>query len=302
MNTPLDGSLADSIGEELAWAYAELAKAGVENPQLDAELLMAYTLGCERIDVIAHPERLIPQDRSLMFRRLVHRRASREPLSYIVGRREFWKLDFDVGDGVLVPRPETETLVECVIDRLRGVENPLIADIGVGSGCVAVSLAVELPSAVVYAIDISCRALEYTARNAEKHGVLDRVKVIQGGFMELLPYELRGRFDAVVSNPPYIRSGDIDYLQPEVSEWEPREALDGGEDGMRFHREIINNAAEWLKPRGLLCLEVGFGQGEHVAEIAEKCGFVDVSIVNDLAGIARVLIARRNDENISNLS
>lgn len=289
-----DESLSTSIGEELRRAFSELAEAGVENPQLDAELIMAYVLCCSRIDVIAHPERLISHDCSRSFRSLVSRRVSREPLSYIVGRREFWKMEFEVGSGVLVPRPETEVLVESAIERVRGLENPLIADIGAGSGCVAVSLAFELPFATVYAVDISPEALEYTVRNAKNYGVADRVIALQGSFTEPLPIELRGRFDAVVSNPPYIRSGDIDFLEPEVSIWEPREALDGGADGFTAHIEVIRSAAEWLKSKGWLCIEIGLGQYEAAADIAKRHGFVNISAVNDLAGIDRVLTAQKD--------
>jgi len=278
-----------TIGQEMETAMAKLAQAGVDTPQLDAEVLMAQIIGEQRVYVITHPDRVLSEDEQHRYREAVTRRANREPLAYITGKREFWALSFEIVPGVLVPRPETEVLIEAVLSTLRARENPLIADIGAGSGIVAVTLAYELPDAIVYATDISPVALDITKKNAARHQVELRVDVIEGDLLDPLPDEVKGKLDAVVSNPPYIPSDEIGRLQPEIAIFEPREALDGGVDGMYYHRRILETSKEWLKPGGWVHIEIGIGQGEAVSSYARELGYKNIRITNDLAGIERVV-------------
>ncbi|MEN6371550.1 MAG: peptide chain release factor N(5)-glutamine methyltransferase [Armatimonadota bacterium] len=278
-----------TIAEELVSAMHSFAQAGIETPQLDAEVLMAHVVGSPRVYVITHQDRVLTEDELCRYRNFTARRAKREPLAYITGKKEFWALSFDVTSAVLVPRPETETLVETALSTLRERENPLIADIGVGSGIIAVSLAVELPDAVVYATEISSGAVEIARRNALKHQVEVRVDILEGDLLDPLPEKVKGKLDAVVSNPPYIPSEEIDHLQPEITGYEPRGALDGGPDGMDYHRRILESSREWLKPGGWVHMEIGKGQGEAVSAYARELGYINTKVINDLAGIDRVV-------------
>ena len=295
-----------TIAQELARATAILTQAGVDTPQLDAEVLMSHVLKSNRAHVISHPGQRLRHEEVHRFREMIARRAKREPLAYITGEREFWGLTFLVTPAVLIPRPETETLVEVTLAQFRrwgaasagpmaGTElghyerEELVADIGAGSGCVAVALAVELPDALIYATEASHEAAEVARRNAEKHGVELSVVVLEGDLLDPLPEEVRGRLDVVVSNPPYIPSAEIDLLQPEIANYEPRQALDGGPDGMAYHRRILDAARDWLKPGGWVHLEVGIGQAESVAAYGRGQGYAAVRITNDLAGIPRVV-------------
>jgi len=298
-----------TIAGELARAAAMLAKAGVDTAQLDAEVLMAHAIGSERVHVISHPGQRLRHEEVHRFRKMLARRVRREPLAYITGGKESWGLSFEVTPAVLIPRPETETLVEVALAQLRGTgvrkgegeapagpghptldtRYPLVADIGVGSGCVAVALAVELQDAVIYSTEASPAAAEVARRNAEKHQVQISVVVLEGDLFAPLPQDLRGRLDAVVSNPPYIPSAEIDSLQPEIALYEPREALDGGPDGMAYHRRILDAAPAWLKPGAWVHLEVGVGQAEAVAVYGRGRGYGAACVTDDLAGIPRVV-------------
>ncbi|MEN6520943.1 MAG: peptide chain release factor N(5)-glutamine methyltransferase [Armatimonadota bacterium] len=278
-----------TIAQELASAMGTLAQEGVETSQLDAEVLMAHVIGSQRVYVITHQERALTDDELCRYRDFAARRAKREPLSYITGEKEFWGLSFDVTPAVLVPRPETETLIETALPTLRDRENPLIADIGAGSGIIAISLAVELPDAVVYATEISPEAVKVARRNAIKHQVEVRIDILEGDLLDPLPEEVKGKLDAVVSNPPYIPSEEIYHLQPEITNYEPRGALDGGEDGMDYHRKILEASREWLKPGGWVHMEIGIGQGEAVSAYARNIGYTNTKVINDLAGIDRVV-------------
>jgi release factor glutamine methyltransferase len=281
--------MIETIREELTRATELLAEAEIDTAQLDSEILMAYVLDKPRIHIVSHLDRRLQLEETDRFRELVERRVNREPLPYLTGTKEFWGLDFEVGPGVLVPRPETETLVDAALTELRGRKDPLVADIGAGSGCVVVALAVEAPEAVVYATELSHDAAEVARRNAVKHQVELRVDILEGNLFEPLPDELKGNLDAVVSNPPYIPSGEIEELQPEVSEHEPRTALDGGPDGMMYHRLILDAAREWLKPGGWVHMEMGMGQSKAVSAYALDKGYKQVRVTKDLAGIDRVV-------------
>lgn len=263
-----------------------LAESGVDTPRLNAEVLLAHATESSRTVLIAHPEVVPTEDQTALFRQWIELRAKRMPLAYIIGSRGFYGLEFEVKPGVLVPRPETETLVDTTI-RLIGDEPCVIADLGVGSGAIAVSLAVTLPEAHLYCTDTSREALEIARRNAEKNGVGDRVHLREGNLLEPLDGL---SFDAIVSNPPYIRSREIDLLQPEIALYEPRAALDGGRDGLDYFRRIVPESPGYLKLDGFLLVEVGMTQSEEVCALFRENGYLDVEVMNDYAGIERVIV------------
>ena len=283
-----------------------LEKAGVEDFLVDAELLVLHAAGRDRLSAyIDNPE----VDRTLVSRinRLVKRRAEGEPLQYIIGHVEFLGLDIRVGRGVLIPRPETELLVEESIktvkrDELRvtGKEknssrithyaSRSFLDLCTGSGCIALSLAKEFPDAQAYATDVSAKALRYAVGNADCNGIRN-VTFLKGSLFEPVPEAIP--FDLITANPPYIRSSDIPGLQREVRDWEPVKALNGGTDGLDFYREILSKAAGYLKESGWIFFELGFGQSEAVAEIAGRSGFRNITVVKDFAGIDRLLKAEK---------
>lgn len=273
-----------TLGRELRAAMEALREAGVDSPQLDAQLMMARAVGATRLDVVAHPERVLSQCEQVHFHEMLARRAARYPLAYILGEKEFFGLSFEVTPAVLIPRPETEILVEQVLSRVEGVAT--IVDVGTGSGAIAVALAVNLPAARVWATDTSDEALKVARANAEKHAVSERVSMVLGDLLE--PMILAGQqYDVVVSNPPYIPSAVIATLEPEVL-CEPVGALDGGADGLDVYPGLFAQAAACTR---LVAVEFGIGQGDSVANIAKAEGFSRVEIVRDLAGIERVAIA-----------
>jgi release factor glutamine methyltransferase len=281
---------AATVSDELSGAVTCLRDAGVESPQLDAQLMMAHALGCSRLQIVAHPDRVPTTAQSSQFRSMLDKRAARYPLAYILGTQEFYGLEIDVTPHVLIPRPETEILVEELLKRVG--EAPYIADVGTGSGAIAVALAVNLPGARIWATDSSEQALKVVRANAEKHGVVDRVSTMRGNLLEpTLVWRLTAgraspRLDAIVSNPPYIPTGDIDSLQPEVR-CEPREALDGGPDGLDAYRKLLPQA-RILTP--LVAVEIGAGQAEPVTQTARDAGWHRIETVRDLAGIERIVL------------
>lgn len=256
-----------TVGEALRWGREVLRKAGCESPALDAELLLSEGLGWTRARVLAHPEAALDPAREAAYRRLVARRARREPLAYILGRRAFWGMDLKVQPGVLIPRPETELLVERAVawalERGGRTWSGTVVDVGTGSGAVAVALARELPWARLWATDASPEALWVAQENARQQGVAHRIRFVQGDW--LAPVE--GPVDCIVSNPPYIPSGELDRLAPEIARYEPRAALDGGPDGLAAYRGLLPQAARALSPTGALFLEVGYHQADAVSDL-----------------------------------
>ena len=327
----------------LADASVELAAAGVGTARLDAEVLLAAACGSTRSALYGQLREAAPPDVQGTFRSMVARRAAREPLQYIVGHQEFWSLDFVVTPDVLIPRPETELLVEVVLsstkasvsrsinssaatrtmlsplekgDRGGFVERPLakslltslfqgeapvpggkidslllsgdvsICDVGTGSGCIAIALATELPDAQIWALDISAGALAIAQQNAARHGVATRVRFVDSDLFTAVPGQ---RFDVVVCNPPYVRSADAATCQPEL-QWEPRQALYGGESGLAIMESLVASAPDHLLDDGRLVMEIGAGQETAVTALV-GARFRHVEVRNDLAGIPRVLLA-----------
>lgn len=280
-----------TVKAALDWCTGFLGDKGDEHPRRSAEWLLSAATGLSRVELYAYFDRpLTPEERSAL-REGVKRRAAGEPLQYVTGEVAFRHLVVKVRPGILIPRPETEILVDTALSALA--ENPaaLVADACTGSGAVALSIAQELPGARVYATDIAVLAVEVARENAARLGLVESVTVFEGDLLGPLPEELAGRFDAVVANPPYIPSADIETLPAEVAGFEPRLALDGGPDGLDIFRRLADEAVAWLKPGGLLAVELDERRVRQAAEEAVQW-YEDVRVVRDLTGRDRILAAK----------
>lgn len=249
----------------LAWTTTHFKEKGIEAAKREAELLLAHVLQCTRTDLIMRFEEQPTDAERGKFKELIKRRGDGWPVAYLVGSRDFYLLTFEVDPGVLVPRPDTETLVVEAINRLKPLAAPSVLDLGTGSGCIAISLAHWKKDAHVTATDVSPDALTVAKRNAAKHGVADRMTFLQGDL--LAPLAAGSAFDMVVSNPPYIAQSEFAELSPDVRDHEPRIALDGGPDGLAFYRRIAAGVGPFLKPGGSLLLEIGWKQDAAVRDI-----------------------------------
>ena len=312
----------------LASSTLVLEQAGIETARLDAECLLAAVLGWPRWQLMLEPHRRLAAEEFGQLLRLLQRREQREPLAYILGTREFWSMPFSVSSGVLVPRPETETLVEAALAawgemsaardgasaqcpvpsvQLRAPSakrqapsagsreaGPTIVELCTGSGAVAVALAKEIPTARILATDVSWRALRVARANAEQHGVAERITFLRGNLCRAIDGQApEESADLMVANPPYIPTGELVTLMPEV-QWEPRLALDGGADGLRVAREIVETSPSRIRPGGFLLLEIGAEQAEAIQESVAASGQWEPARVRcDLAGRPRVVVARR---------
>jgi release factor glutamine methyltransferase len=278
----------------MRWSGEYLEGKGVERGRLDAEHLLAHALGVPRLQLYLDYDRPLEKTELDLFRPLLRRRAEREPLQYILGRAAFRELDLKVDTRVLIPRPETEVLVDEVLAAVEGREGLTALDLGTGSGAIALSLLEEGPFPRVVAVDVSASALEVARENAEANGLEDRIELRLGSLFEAV--QDGETFDVVVSNPPYIAEGEADSLEPEVGVWEPSGALFGGPDGLAVARQIVTGAGARLKAGGLLALEVGERQPGIVVAAVEATGqYNDVRVRRDLAGRQRVVLARRSD-------
>ena len=333
-----------SVRALLKSGIAQLRDAHVPSYTLAAELLLLHVLGRDRTWMYSHPEEEISLVNVERYSALIRRRAAGEPTQHLTGKQEFWGLQFEVTPDVLIPRPETEHVIEVALDRLAvreiraGRRQPLggeglqIADVGTGSGCIAIALAKALPGAILFAMDVSAAALEVARRNAERHGVSDRMLFVQSDLLEALvippplaanapPYSSPTivlpcqtlpngdppssgaphpsiqhsafRFDLIVSNPPYIGRREAATLMREVREHEPEVALYGGEEGYELYADLIAQSAKYLLPRGILVLELGHNSLPAVRPLLDAPAWSAVSVTNDLAGIPRVLAAER---------
>jgi release factor glutamine methyltransferase len=300
------------IRAALEQAIARLREARVPSHTLAAELLLMHALGCDRTWLYTHPEVLLePLAREKYFA-LVERRASGEPTQYLTGKQEFWALEFEVTPDVLIPRPETEHLVEVALERLgppgikinlpTGAPRPRlrVADVGTGSGALAVALAHELPHAEIHATDISAPALAVAERNAARHAVRDRIRFIHTNLLDSVLDESQVAdresrlFDLIVSNPPYVARNKAEQLPPEVRDHEPASALFPGPTGVEIYARLIEQAGSLLRPGGILVLELGYDSANHVRAIfSGQHGWTNVTLTNDLAGIPRVIAAER---------
>jgi release factor glutamine methyltransferase len=268
----------------------------VQNARFDAEVLLRHALRRDRAWLLAHIQDGIDDAHRRIFERTIERRTLREPLQYITGRQEFWGLDFLVTPDVLIPRPETELLIETALGAVPDRNKPVtIVDLCTGSGCIAVSLARELPSARIFATDTSAKALEVARENARVHEVPGGIRFLEGDlFGPLEELDIRGQVDIIVSNPPYVPLGERRTLQPEVRDYEPAAALFAGPDGTELHRRIIGTAPRFLKGKGCLIMEMGLGQADKLRQMVRDAGAYDSpSVLKDLAGIERVIEARK---------
>jgi release factor glutamine methyltransferase len=279
-----------TIRHVLEWTTNYFREQQCESPRLDAEILLAHVLNCPRIQLYVRYDVALTDDQRGRMRELVRRRAAREPVAYLVGKREFFGLDFQVSRGVFIPRPETELLVVELVKNLKEQPAASVLELCVGSGCVCVAAAVNLPQVRMTAVELFPDVLKVARENAEKHGILQRIQFCEGDlYAALQKPEL---FDAIVSNPPYIAASEIDGLQPEVSLHEPRTALDGGIDGLDIVRRILEGAGSHLHPGGRILMELSPETVFAAAELAEKNHDLDkVSILRDDAGASRFLSA-----------
>ena len=288
-------ALGVTIGDLRRQARALLTDAGIVNAARETDWLMASVLGVPSHVLLLEGARLVSALQAEQAWALLKRRAAREPLQYLLGTQEFRGLDIAVTPDVLIPRPETELLVEEALRSVAGIAEPVLADVGTGSGCIAVAVAWERPDATVYALDLSGSALAVARSNAARHGTHDRIRFIQADLLEAFRVEAAGALDVIVSNPPYIPEWEVEGLQPEVARYEPRVALAAGPDGLAFYRRLLRDAPPLLKPGGHLIMELGYGQAEAVTQLAWQGGAFDqVECRKDAAGIERVLIARRS--------
>jgi release factor glutamine methyltransferase len=310
------------LKQALASAVERLDADEVGSPRMNAEVLLMFVLGADRAHLYAHPERELTPDEASRYEEVLAQRATGVPAQYITGHQEFWGLDFVVSPAVLIPRPETEHLVEAVLELARGVQHPKLIDVGTGSGCIALALARELRDAEVYALDLSAEALEIARANATRLQLDDRVQFLQcdvlrpisnqdcsvvPGSESVIPSEdfspSRGtaiqegsflrNFDFVVSNPPYVGFSEADKVQRSVFEFEPRMAVFAGENGLDVIRQLIEQARAALKPGGWLALEIGYSMRDAVVNLLSPTIWDDVRVVPDLQGIPRVVTAKR---------
>lgn len=282
-----------TLGGTLRAARSRFAEAGVENPGLDARLIVEHFSGTTRTDAIISPERPLSESVSIAIEAAIQRRLGGEPVHRILGFREFYGLKFSLSPETLEPRPDTETLVDLVLPFVREVTGRegtcRILDLGTGTGAIPLALLSQVPQAVAVGADISEGALATARQNAEQLGLADRFTALESDWFS----KISGSFHLIVSNPPYIRSNEIDALQPEVSGFDPLLALDGGDDGLDAYRIIAAGVAAHLEPGGKVALEIGFDQRTSVADIFGKAGYALVAAGNDLAGNDRVLIFER---------
>ena len=269
-----------------------LKQHGSDTPRLDAQVLLAFVRKCSRIELYTNFNTPLTDAERAQMRDLVKRRSQAEPVAYLVGHREFFSLDFKVTKDVLIPRPDTETLVLEALERAKTFTAPRILDLCTGSGCVVISLAVSQPTAVCTATDISPAALQIATDNAQTHKVADRITFLEGDLFAAIPHD--AQFDLIVSNPPYVPEGEIAELEAEVRNHEPLGALKAGTDGMLFLTQIVEKASQHLVEGGWLVLETGIEQAPLTAKALEaRHDFSDVRIVKDTGGRPRVVLAQR---------
>ena len=279
-----------TIGRLLSWTREFLAGKGAESARLEAELLLAHALGCQRMALYVRHGEQPAEEQKARFKELVQRRVKGEPVARLLGKKEFFSLEFEVTPDVLVPRPDSEWLATECLTLAKGIEAPAILDLGTGSGCLAVAIAKRHKTAQVSAVDVSAAALEVARRNAEKHKVAERVRFYEGDLFAPLPPE--ARFGFIVSNPPYIPSADVADLAPEVRDHDPRLALDGGADGFAVIGRILAEGGTRLEEGGWLLCEIGHDQAAEAQRRFAAAGWRVEKTLIDNGGHARVLAAR----------
>jgi len=280
-----------SIGDEIDTAAKTFADAGIDSARNDAEWVAAAALGRRRSEVVGHLDAEMPDEAGERFKKMIVRRARREPLAYIVGTVVFRGLELEVGAGCLVPRPETEVTAERAILRARdGSGRPTVVDVGTGCGAIALAMAAEVPDARIFATEAVGAARGWALRNLARTGL--RCTLLPGSLMRPLHPALGGGVDVIVSNPPYVSEEEWEHLEPEVRRFEPKEAVVGGETGLEIILELLEQVRMWLAPGGWLVIEIAETQGERVSRLLGILGYRDVAVTSDLAGRDRVVEAR----------
>ena len=279
---------ASTIGAIYQQLSDELAAAGIEEPRLEARMLMSFAAGLEQSRIIGYPEDEIAADTAAKLNNLAERRKTGEPIAYITGQKEFWSLNFKVSEETLIPRPDSETLIEAVLAKLPDKSaSPRILDLGTGSGCLLMALLSELPNATGLGVDINPETCEIARENAEQFGLTSRAKIKTNDWMT----GLDGEFDIIISNPPYIVESEIAALEPDVKKFEPHLALSGGADGLSAYRLIAAQCRAHLPPNGLLAVECGMGQVTDIKGIFEKNNLMVKNVHKDIANVERCILA-----------
>jgi len=272
----------------IEWTTDYFKKNEILSPRLDAELLLGHVIEKSRLQLYLNFEKVVPKEQLAEYRELVKKRSQRVPVNYLINNKEFRSLDFYVDENVLIPRPETEVLVETILEDKT--EDRKFLDIGTGSGAIAISVAKERPNWEIFATDISTEVIQIAKRNAQNHDLEERISFLQGNLFE--PIDSNMHFDWIVSNPPYIKSDELAKLMPEVRDYEPKIALDGGKDGLKLIRTIIEEAPLFLAKGGRIAIEIGFEQGDAVKNIIqENPAYTECDIIKDYSGKERVVIA-----------
>ncbi|MCH2212282.1 MAG: peptide chain release factor N(5)-glutamine methyltransferase [Fuerstiella sp.] len=276
----------------LAWTTNYLTKNGIPAARLEAELLCAHARQCQRVRLYTDYDMPMTDTERVRMREYVQRRAGREPLAYITGNREFYGRNFEVGVGVLIPRPETETLVDLALEQISDIHASQFAEVGFGSGCIAVTLAVQKPKCRITASDISDVCFGYATRNATMYEVTDRIRLVRGNGLEPIKRSSTDvRYDGIISNPPYVCDHELQELQPEVAEYEPHDALLSGVDGLDLIRRLIPESSDILKPGGWIGLECDPAQCEEVRRLMTDSGFTKIKIHQDHRNVDRIVTA-----------
>lgn len=288
-----------TIASLLSAAARTLEAAGVDSPRLNAELMLAEVLGLSRTSLVTESASRVDDDSQTRFLEMLDRRSQREPIQHIIGEAHFFGHVFTVNSDVLVPRPETELLVERAVKFLRDRRTPRVFDFGTGSGCIPISIAKEVPLSHVWSVDVSEAALSIAKTNAGRNGVTDRVQFLHGDGFDVLDHGQR--FDLIVSNPPYIPTSDLEDLQPEVRDHDPKLALDGGEDGLDFYGRLARSSAQWLVPDGKIMIELGYDQSAAVGALFESEMWIVENVLDDYSRIPRILIARPHNTVVASL-
>lgn len=281
-----------TVRKVLDWTIGHLKQHGSESPRLDAEILLAHARGCQRIQLYTqYDTELEPEERATM-RDLVRRRATLEPVAYLVGYREFFGIEFDVEPGVLIPRPDTESLVVTALEILKELPSASVLDVCTGTGCIPVAIAANCEAATLTAIELDDQVQQIAQRNIEKHGLAGRISLLQGDLFS--PLSSDALFDVITANPPYVTDEEMDTLQPDVRLHEPQLALRGGADGLDIVRRLIAEGSSWLAGSGALLLEIGEKQSSAVTQLFADSGkFEPAQIVKDLGGHSRIVWARK---------
>jgi release factor glutamine methyltransferase len=284
----------NTIEQLLLYGKSILKEKNIESWAIDAQVLLMYVTKFTKVKLFSHNKQLLNDDECNYYRQLINKRSEGYPVQYITGIQEFMSLDFIVNSYTLIPRADTEILVETLLEVSKKQDIKRIMDIGTGTGCIPISLAYYNTAMKAIAIDISDGALEVARKNADKHRVSDKIEFIKSDLFENLSDEWIGKLDAIVSNPPYIRQEIIPSLMREVREYEPITALVGGIDGLDFYRKITKQGYQYIRQGGFLLYEIGYDQATQVTGIMQQQGFVNIQIIKDLAGLDRVVIGNKN--------